>query len=200
MLEIILLFDIATFTKYNCLMRSPKQLGFQILETKNVKHFGGDYLGKSNPKKKRPLSTKKAMHLVMRSSLAKGAYSLRRQDKDVFKIIQKQARQLGIKLYKFANGGNHLHMIILPVSRAAFNKFVRAISGLIARLILAAERGRPTSDNIQFWDKRPFSRILEWGTDFYTTCDYLLKNTLKAYGFFAYTPGSQAALTLKPFS
>lgn len=137
------------------------------------------------------------MHLVIRSSLAKGAHSLRRKDKEVFKIVQKQARQLGVKLYKYANGGNHLHMIILPLSRTAFNKFVRAITGLIARLILSTERGRPTPDNIQFWDKRPFTRILEWGADFYKACDYLLKNTLEAYGFLTYTPRSQPTLRLK---
>lgn len=174
-------------------MRSPKQLGFQILETKNVKHFGGDYLGKSNPKEKRPLSTKKAMHLVMRSSLAKGSQSFRRKDTEVFKIVQKQARQLGVKLYRYANGGNHLHLIILPLSRAAFNKFVRAISGLIARLFLAAERGRPSAKNIQFWDKRPFTRIIEWGSDFNKVCAYLLKNTLEAYGFVAYTARNPSA-------
>lgn len=177
-------------------MTSSKQLGFKILEIKNTKHFGGEHLGNSNPKSKRPLSTKKAMHLVMRSSLAKGAQSLRRKDKQVFKIIYKQARQLGVKIYKYANGGNHLHMIILPLSRTAFNKFVRAVSGLIARLILSAERGSPAADN-QFWDKRPFTRILEWGSDFNKACDYLLKNTLEAYGFVTYTPRKLAALNRK---
>ena len=174
-------------------MHSPKQLGFKILDTKNTpKHFGGACLGKSNPKEKRPLSTKKAMHLVMRSSLAKGAQSFRRKDKEVFKIVQKQAQQLGVKLYRYANGGNHLHLIVLPLSRSAFNKFVRAVSGLIARLILVTERGRPMPRNTQFWDQRPFTRILEWGADFYNTCDYLLKNTLEAYGFVTYSPRNSA--------
>lgn len=178
-------------------MRSSKQLGFKILEIKTTKHFGGEHLGNSNPKEKRPLSTKKAMHLVIRSSLAKGAHSLRRKDKEVFKIVQKQARQLGVKLYKYANGGNHLHMIVLPLSRTAFNKFIRAITGLIARLILSTERGRPTLKSIQFWDKRPFTRILEWGADFNKVCDYLLKNTLEAYRFITYTVRRSATIRTK---
>jgi len=39
-----------------------------------------------------------------------------------------------------------------------------------------------------FWQFRPFTRILHWGKDFKTACDYLLKNTLEARGFIAYTP------------
>jgi REP element-mobilizing transposase RayT len=126
------------------------------------------------------------MHLVVRSSMAKGPLSLLRHNKKVSEIVYKQAKDCGVKVYRCANAGNHLHMIILPSSRIAFKKFVRAITGLIARLILKAEKG--ASKSIQFWDKRPFTRILEWGKDFNVISSYLLQNILEALGFIPYKP------------
>jgi hypothetical protein len=166
-------------------MKRAKQLGFEILEGNNLKHFGGTYLT-SNPKEKRPLSLKKSSHLVMRSLLAKGPNSLLRHDEGIKKIVNRQAKRLGVKVYRLANGGNHLHMIFLPMSRRAFNAFIRAISGLIARLVLKAERGEPKG--LQFWEKRPFTRIVEWGRGFRIACDYLAQNTLEALGFISYQP------------
>jgi hypothetical protein len=166
-------------------MKHEKQFGFEMLAGNNIKHFGGAYL-KGNPKEKRPLSIKRPTHLVMRSQLARGRYSFLRYDKKINEIINKQGRNLGVKIYRLANGGNHLHLIILSSSRRAFNAFIRAISGLIARLILKIERG--SAKNLQFWEKRPFTRIVEWGKDYKSVCAYLLQNTLEALGFIDYQP------------
>ena len=164
--------------------RQPRQLGFEILEGNNIKHFGGSYLKKGNPKVKRPLSTKRSMHLVMRSLFAKGSLSFLRFDREIRELITYQARVFGVKVYRQANGGNHLHLIVLPRSRPAFNGFIRSISGLIARLVLGAERG--DAKNIKFWEKRPFTRIIEWGRDYKKVCSYLFQNTLEALGFIPY--------------
>lgn len=157
-----------------------------MLEGRNLKHFGGAYLGSSNPKVKRPISSKRCMHLVVRSSLAKGRLSFLNRGRRIQEIINKQGRNLGVKIYRQANGGNHLHLIILPRSRDAFKNFVRAITGLVAREVLHAERG--SSKNLQFWDQRPFSRIVSWGKDFRAVSNYLLQNTLEALGFIPYQP------------
>ncbi len=98
---------------------------------------------------------------------------------------------MGVKVYRFANSGNHLHLVILPRSRPAFQAFIRAVSGLIARITLKVERGRALG--IRFWDARPFTRILAWGRDFRRTSDYLLRNTLEALGFIPYRPRTSAA-------
>jgi hypothetical protein len=170
-------------------MKSQRQFGFEILENNSVKHFGGAYLKESNPKEKRPISIKNSMHLVVRSVLAKGPLSLLKFHDDIQYIIDTQARLFGVKVYRLANGGNHLHMIVLPRSRKAFNGFVRAITGLIARKVLGAERGCPKA--IKFWEKRPFTRIVEWGRDYKRLCRYLAQNTLEALGFIPYSPRSQ---------
>src|SRR4051812_40771055 len=109
-------------------MNAPKQLGFDILHKKSLKYFGGAYLKNSNPKEKRPISTKKAMHLVVRSTRAKGPLSFLRNNKKISNIVYTQAKAGGIKIYRFANAGNHLHMVIRASSRMAFNSFIRAIT------------------------------------------------------------------------
>ena len=166
-------------------MKREKQTGFGLLEKNNMKLFGGSYL-KSNPKIKRPLSTRKSAHLVLRSLLAKGPMSLLRFEREIRELVYKQGKKHGVKIYSFANAGNHLHFVILPSSRRAFNAFIRAISGVIARLVLGAERG--SAKNIQFWEKRPFTRIVEWGREYTRVCGYLLQNTLEATGFIPYRP------------
>src|SRR5258708_236562 len=123
-------------------MIQAKQLGFEIFNSKTSKYFGGAYLKNSNPKEKRPISTTKSMHVVLRSSMAKGPLSFLKADRQLRGIIEKQAKRHGVKVYHQANGGNHLHLIVLPRSREAFKSFIRATSGLIARLILGVERGR----------------------------------------------------------
>jgi hypothetical protein len=167
-------------------MPTAKQLGFQILESKSAKFFGGAYLGNSNPKTARPISTKRSMHLVIRASMAKGNLSLLKKEKEIQRIISKQAKSFGIKVYRSANGGNHLHMIVLPRSRSSFHGFVRSITGLIARLILGAEKANPRG--LKFWDKRPFTRVIEWGREFNAVNNYLVQNLLEAYGFVPYEP------------
>lgn len=172
-----------------------RQLGFEILDIKSIKHFGGAYLKNSHAKTKRPLTTKRSLHLVMRSSLAKGANSFLNHDKKIQQILSRQARRFGVKIYRMANAGNHLHMIILPQSRAAFNGFIRAISGLIARAVLGVEKG--AAKKLQFWDKRPFTRIIEWGREFKSVSNYLMQNTLEALGFIAYQSRTQKLILVK---
>ena len=178
--------DIATKNGKPINMKRAKQFGFELLERKNVKYFGGAYLKNSNPKEKRPVSTKRCMHLVLRSLKAKAEFSFLRRDQKIKKIIGAQAVHFGVKIYRMANGGNHLHLIILPRSREAFKGFIRSISGLIARTVLHAEKGN--AKNLRFWDKRPFTRIIEWGREYRTVCRYLLQNTLEALGFIPYQP------------
>jgi hypothetical protein len=161
-------------------------MGFALLDTNNIKIFGGAALSKSNPKQARPLSIKRPMHLVMRSSKARGAYSLLNKSREVFNVIYNQGRLHGVKIYRYANAGNHLHIVILPRSTWAYKKFIRSTSGLIARIIVGAERGK--AKNIKFWDQRPFTRIVEWGRDFKRVSSYLMQNTLEAIGFVAYMP------------
>jgi hypothetical protein len=165
-------------------MKASQVALFQVSAQK--KYFGGAYLKNSHAKVKRPITVKAPMHLVMRSELAKGPCSLLKVERRVQKIIYDQGRKFAVKVYRLANAGNHLHLIILPRSRRAFLGFVRAISGLIARAVLKVQRG--CSKGLKFWAQRPFTRIVSWGREYREVCNYLLQNTLEAMGFVPYRP------------
>lgn len=150
---------------------------------RNKNCFGGQiYAG--NPKHKRPFYSKLALHLVLRSSLAKGRNSmLHDRNRDRIKwLIRKQAKRFGVELYRYANSGNHLHLLVKPSrERAGLQAFLRAVSGLIARTVLQAERG--SAKGKKFWDARPFSRVVSWGKAFDRCARYIERNVFEALGF-----------------
>jgi REP element-mobilizing transposase RayT len=157
------------------------------------KEFGGSRdLKKANAREARPISIKRPMHLVMRSRFATGERSFLRakRARKITELVHRLGKEKGVKVYRFANSGNHLHFIVLPRSREAFKSYVKAITGIIARLTLDAQRG--SAKKIRFWDAKPYTKIIEWGREYKTTCDYLLQNTLEALGFIPYRPRKKA--------
>lgn len=145
-----------------------------------------------HPREARPLSTKRPIHLVLKSSRATGERSfLRRKNAAGLKaIVERHAKRNGVKIYRFANAGNHLHFVVKISNRALFKTFLRSISGLIARLVLGAEKGaaklglqRSTGAKAKFWDARPFTRVATWGKAFDVLCSYLALNNWEALGF-----------------
>lgn len=97
-------------------------------------------------------------------------------------LIRKQAIKFNVEIHRYANSGNHLHLLVKPSSdRKQFTAFMRAISGLIARQVLKAERGQ--AKGIKFWDARPFSRLVSWGKAFERCARYIEKNIFEALGF-----------------
>jgi hypothetical protein len=168
-------------------MRGKKQPSLPGFGKMDVKEFGGTRL-RGNAREERPISAKRPMHLVMKSSLAKGELSFLRacRAKRIESLVFRMGREHKVKVYRFANSGNHLHILVLPSSRKAFNRYIRALSGVIARVTLNVQRGNGL--RLKFWDARPFTRIVEWGRAFKSVCNYILKNTLEAIGFIPYQP------------
>ena len=172
--------------------RRPKQ---QLLgsEFKTEKEFGGACLKNSHAKKARPVHTKKAMHLTLRSSKAKGEKSFRASKERIHrieKLVRKQAQVFAVEIYRYANVGNHLHLLVKANSRKGFIRFLKAISGLIARIALGAERGKAMLKESAkgFWDQRPWTRILFCWTDFKNVKKYVEQNFNEAMGFVPYKP------------
>jgi REP element-mobilizing transposase RayT len=152
------------------------------------KEFGGSLLKKSHPKIARPLTTKKPMHVVMRSRIAKYEWSFLHytKRKKIEDIILKQARTFDIKIYKLAICYNHLHMLIKLQNRESFAKFIKSISGLIAKIVIGAEKGNKRG--VRLWDSRPFSRIVEWIRDYLNAKEYVTLNKKEAAGIIPYQP------------
>lgn len=155
------------------------------------KEFGGALVGRGHAKKARPLSTKHAMHVVLRSSLAKGEWSLRsaKNLRMVERMLRKLAAQYGIRIYKFANVGNHVHLLIKLSNRYTFAPFMRAFAGTIALKVTGANKLSALKE--KFWDCIPWSRIVEWGKAYRSAKAYVFQNEMEAAGAVPYKVRSQ---------
>lgn len=111
------------------------------------KQLGGSQL-KSHPKRRRPISTKDEIHVVLKSRLSNGKLSMRMPKN--LEYIKKQtyntAARFRIKIARYENVGNHLHLLIRVPSHKNYNAFIRGISSSIARHVLQISKSRTYGD------------------------------------------------------
>jgi REP element-mobilizing transposase RayT len=149
--------------------------------------FGGSLLTKSKNRHARPVSKNESMHLVLKSSKAKGRYSFRHgsNSRTVQWIVENQCAKYGVRLIKFSNNFNHLHLLLKFTSRALYLKFIRSITGQLAMAVTGACKTRSLKSIFGengFWDYRPFTRIVKGRRGFKTASDYVRLNQLEADG------------------
>src|SRR4051812_41119016 len=163
-------------------LKRQKQL--KLFESKDLgeTEHGGD-LNRGKRKQARPTSPDAAIHIVLKSSRARGQLSLlhRRNRSKIESLLFTHAKRNGIKIYRHANVGSHIHLLVKASLPDSLGNFLRAISGLIARHVLQAKKGFPSKT--KFWHRIPYTRLIHWGKEFNALCAYLAKNTLEACGF-----------------
>jgi REP element-mobilizing transposase RayT len=167
--------------------------------------YGGDLLKtRAGRKHGRPLSTRETMHLVLRSTKAKGEWSFRkpRNEAHVNRIVDKFAVTYGVRVISMANVGNHLHMQIKLTNRFTYKPFIRAITAAIAMAVTGRNRWTqrqncPKSQSRQsqsvqiskkpisnkFWDYRPYTRVVESFKAWLNLRDYIRINQLEGAGY-----------------
>lgn len=153
-----------------------------------MKQFGGTLLKKSHAKIARPISTKHAMHVVLRSSQARGEWSMRahKNRKHIENILKAQAQRFGVKLLEFANGGDHLQMVLRIPDRDSFHSFLRTVSGMIAMKVSDSAKTRALKT--KFWDFRPWTRVVEWTQGVSLAVDDLIHQHLEKIGLILNLP------------
>jgi hypothetical protein len=166
------------------LKSQPMAYGGELLKTRKGRSMA------------RPLDTRHTMHLVLRSTKAKGHWSFRRLQNHVKiqKIVDKFSVKYGVKVLTMANVGNHLHFQIKLGNRFAYKPFIRAITSAIAMAVTGASRWSPLKDRLKkvadtgqaetvhFWDYRPFTRVVRSLRAMLTLRDYIKINRLEGYG------------------
>jgi REP element-mobilizing transposase RayT len=143
--------------------------------------FGGSRL-KSHPKKHRPLDGKLPLHVMIKSSKAKGIQSMRHPKNHVHvnRTVDRIAKKYGIKIFRFVNVGNHLHMLIQIKKTVLWPRFIRELTGRLAQF-LQDLAGQQTAES--FWDHRPFTRVVAgWKKAFGIMKEYMYLNHLVAEG------------------
>ena len=127
----------------------------------------------------RPVVTKEAMHLVLRSDRARGTKSLLKYDHVVRAVIVKVARRRGVRVYRIVNAGNHLHITLKLSKQFLWHGFISGVTGGIARTLgFMRDEGAKQG----FWNSRPFTRVIAWGRDYNVVKDYHVLNQLEADG------------------
>jgi REP element-mobilizing transposase RayT len=157
--------------KQTQLLKNQKSAyGGELLKTRKGRAYG------------RPLDTKNTMHLVLRSSKARGEWSFRYKNNSlkIKNIVTKFSEKYGIKVLSLANVGNHLHFQIKLSNRQTYKPFIRAITAAIAMAITNASRWNPSQG--KFWDYRPFTRVIQSFKAFLNLRNYIQINQLEGFG------------------
>lgn len=123
-------------------------------------------------KVKRPLSTKKPIHLILRSS----KHDLRRNERQLTQRWNQLSGKFGIKTYRLVVASNHVHAIVRLHSQRLYNQFIQALTGTLSKRL-----------HIN-WLTRPTTRLAQWGRDFNRLKQYLQLNFLEANDLIDYQP------------
>lgn len=139
--------------------------------------FGGTHrLGRR--KTFRPLDPKRPLHVVLKSSRARGRWSLLAHERRVHAQLEQTAAKHGVRVLQFVNVGNHLHLCVRFRRREAVQRFFKEFAGRVAFDITGA---RKTHAQGRFWDHTLFTRIVEWGRDLAGIERYFTRNFFEAY-------------------
>jgi REP element-mobilizing transposase RayT len=131
----------------------------------------------------RPFDRKRPLHITMKSVAAKGQLSMLtpKGRLAIANLLETQARKNGVKIHKFANVGNHLHMLATFRSRETFKRFLRTFSGLVARLVTGARKGKPFG---KFWAALAHTRVIVGQKAYALAERYIFANEIEVkYGY-----------------
>lgn len=158
-----------------------RQLSFDDPRLSSLRFFGGSYCTRRKFRVARPISTKRPMHFVLRSSQARGVRALNRPEfrKRIAALISNLGEKWGVEILSGANVGNHLHLFVRFRRRGTYKRFICALTGGIAAMVEASAVRKGFPRLKRFWDYRPFSRIVIGRRGFLIMRDYLLVNVLE---------------------
>lgn len=167
--------------------KRSSQIKFDSLKSRSGLAFGGSLSKKANGRGARPISSKDPMHLVLRSTKAKGKFSLGHSSnvRRVNEIIQKNCVKYGVKLIEYSNNFSHLHLLAKFPSRALYLRFIRSVTSSIAIAVSGANKLKALKEIFGakgFWDFRPFTRIVKSFRGYKIARDYVVLNQLEAMG------------------
>jgi REP element-mobilizing transposase RayT len=109
--------------------------------------FGGSLLKNSNAKTARPFKKNTPLHIVLRAKKATGKKSMFNHIAWIEKQMKAIAKKTGVRLERFENVGNHLHILLRAPRRESLRAFLRGITSTIARKITGAKRGNESLSN-----------------------------------------------------
>ncbi len=143
-------------------------------------HGGRESVGKR--KKTRPYSPKSSIHLVLKSKRARGKWSLRhrKNHSKVTAMIYVYAARFKVHVYRAANTGDQLQLLVKSSDRKALADYLRVLAGRIAVTVSGAQKGIKRIG--KFWDHLCWSRLVKWGREFYHVQRHVFAHELEYAG------------------
>ncbi len=159
----------------------------KVLFKKQELAYGGELLKTRKGRASgRPIATRQTMHLVLRSTHAKGKWSFLepKNKENIRSILRRFAEKYGVKLLFGANVGNHIHLEIKLTNRYTYKPFIRAVTAAIAMKVTGISRWKTKEEAgiKRFWDLRPFTRVVVGWKSRLTLKDYIKVNRLEGRG------------------
>jgi len=142
----------------------------------------GGYEAQGKRKTARPFSPKAPIHIVLKSKRAKGTWSLlhRKNQSRISSMIYVYAVRFRVHVYRFANVGNHLHLLVKANEPKDLADFFRVLAGRVAVTVTGAQKFKKRVG--RFWDHLYWSRLVAWGKEFNFVQRYIYANELEFLG------------------
>ena len=189
----------------NCLLsfqlnsdaKKHKQLSLIQSLGKFQYNHGGVLRQKRRGRKHRPLSSKAAVHLVLkarREVLKESSFRGRKSFSLSQQILKKYARRFFVKIEQLSIQGDHIHLLIRCSRRSQFHAFFRVSAGQIAQVfqkqnllsVGASVTDTPSAAPARLWKYRPFTRVVKSFTALKIVRNYIQLNEQEALGKIRY--------------
>ena len=128
-------------------------------EPQTISYSHGGAMGLGRRKRRRPFVSGQPLHIVLKSSKARGAMSFKgiKNHTLVESTLKIQAKRHGVRLMSYVIMHNHVHIKAKASARRGMQNFLRRVGSIIAQKVTKARRGKPFG---KFWDALVFSRQL----------------------------------------
>ena len=136
--------------------------------------FGG--ARKPGRKGMRPLCNKRGVHLILKTRR-----NLFKESQTVLTTVSPMANKFGVKIYNLAIAFDHAHFLLKFPSRDAYRKFIRAITGLLAKKLGA-----------KLFTQAPFTRLFTWQSEYWILKRYMEQNREETLGHRPYRERKRA--------
>ena len=173
--------------------KKHKQLSFIPSNGKFQHNHGGVLRQKRRGRKQRPLSSKAAIHLVLkarREVLKESSFRGKKSFPLCHQVLKKYARRFFVKIEQLSIQGDHFHLLIRCSRRSQFHAFFRVSAGQIAQVfhkqnLLSVNAS--VTDTPKLWKYRPFTRVVKSYTAEKIVRNYIQLNEKEALGEIRYS-------------
>ncbi len=125
----------------------------------------------------RPFSPQAPVHLVLKATRARGVWSLlhRKNRARVQAMIYGYAARFKVRVYRASIASDHLHLLVKAKEKKNLADFLRVLAGRIAVTVTGAKKYVKRIG--KFWDYLYWSRLIQWGAEFYRVREYVAENS-----------------------